>query len=452
MNIMLRMPQNKFVKKVKKKVPWIEHLIENDVDAFEFYMGKERKRGYNELCIICRGTKKLCGKEKCPVVIKFYSYIKRKRIIEKTEFHGITPPEVFIGRFNYPNVRVGPLTSPLFIKYLPMEYWIEKYEDIEEFIDERLNYIRSFSECNINVNKNRGKIIEQIQEIVLSSKSAYADVELLKKPKLTSYMLDLNTQPFGPCAPIKRINVYGTRSDKFLEKVSYDSDLKAKEAIIELYKNKVLVSKIQQLLSAGLLGLRHQRRLVPTRWSITAVDSIISAYLRDNYIKNFPLINEFRIFEYSVLDNKFVVIMIPDAWSYEFIEAWFPGTPWNISKTEIAICGDYETFRGRWNYAVIGGCYYACRLAVTEYLFKERRQARVIVLRESYPGYILPIGVWLVREAVRRALRRSFIKFDNMKEVLEHLRSTLKISLETWIQVSELIKDYLSQTKLYNFF
>jgi hypothetical protein len=39
-------------------------------------------------------------------------------------------------------------------------------------------------------------------------------------------------------------------------------------------------------------------------------------------------------------------------------------------------------------------------LAVGELLEKERRQAAVVVLREAHPGYIMPVGVWQVREIV----------------------------------------------------
>jgi len=39
-------------------------------------------------------------------------------------------------------------------------------------------------------------------------------------------------------------------------------------------------------------------------------------------------------------------------------------------------------------------------LAVCDQLVKERRQATVIVLREARPGYIMPVGVWQVREVM----------------------------------------------------
>jgi hypothetical protein len=51
--------------------------------------------------------------------------------------------------------------------------------------------------------------------------------------------------------------------------------------------------------------------------------------------------------------------MSPEEWSYELVEAWFPGTTWNPSGQHVGICSDWEPYEGRSSYASIGGCYYA---------------------------------------------------------------------------------------------
>ena len=50
--------------------------------------------------------------------------------------------------------------------------------------------------------------------------------------------------------------------------------------------------------------------------------------------------------------------MIPAQWSYESMEAWYPGTVWNPAGTNISIFSDWEGNNGRTTYAAIGGCYY----------------------------------------------------------------------------------------------
>jgi hypothetical protein len=169
-------------------------------------------------------------------------------------------------------------------------------------------------------------------------------------------------------------------------------------------------------------------------------------------VKRFPSINEYLLYEETHLDNRFLIIMMPDAWSYECIEAWYPGTIWNPTSRNILMFGDAEPYAGRTTYASIGGCYYAARLAVNEKLLEERRQARVVILREAHPGYIMPVGVWNVRESVRAALKNPPTKYDTLGDILHAVEKKLAIPLEIWKKNSTLLKDSLQQKKITDFF
>jgi len=162
-------------------------------------------------------------------------------------------------------------------------------------------------------------------------------------------------------------------------------------------------------------------------------------------------IDEFRVYETVRLDNRWIILMMPTEWSYELIEAWYPDTLWNPNRSTIEIFGDYELHDGRTTYARIGGCYYAARLAVNELLTKEGRQAGVVVLREAHPGYILPVGVWNVREHVREALRRPPVVYDSLGAALGHVERLMDIPLKRWIAVSGVLKDRLYQRRLEDF-
>jgi len=444
----------KFVKKVKRKIPWLEHVVDDIKVATELNItpSKVHYQG-NIQCILCRGAKLLCGKTSCPILAKFFSYIKHKKSLEKNEISGSSPPEVFVGRIGYPYVRIGPLTPPYRgdTRLLALtEYWLEVYKSINEIIDARIQLVRGTFKSHVMKLSSSNRLLELTQELVLSKHPADIEMKLTKRPSTLS-LFDGELQPMGPSAPLDSLRVEYKSTDKAIEKVVYDEDLNAKEALLTLYNSGVKISKIQQVFSVGLLGVKRRRKLVPTRWSITAIDSIISTILRDNVVKQYKPVNEYRVYKFTILGNRFVVIMFPEKWSFEFIEAWYPGTPWNPSSREISICGDYELYKGRTSYASIGGCYYASRLAVAEYLAKEGKQAKVLVLRESYPEYILPLGVWLVREAVRKTLRTGYRKFDDLREVMEYLSTILKVKVEDWIKVSELLSSSLKQVKLEDF-
>ncbi|MEM2119198.1 MAG: hypothetical protein QW840_03625, partial [Candidatus Bathyarchaeia archaeon] len=99
-----------------------------------------------------------------------------------------------------------------------------------------------------------------------------------------------------------------------------------------------------------------------------------------------------------------------------------------------------------------GGCYYSARLAVCEQLVREKRQAAVIVLREAHPGYVMPVGVWQVRENVRNAMRQKPLLFNTLNEALNTVGSRFKIPLARWILQSRLLKEALFQKRLTDFF
>ena len=247
------------------------------------------------------------------------------------------------------------------------------------------------------------------------------------------------------------MNLSNSKWDQHIQKAYFDDDLHASDAVTTLFQKGTLVTKIQRSFSVGAFGMKKQRRLVPTRWSITAVDSIISKNMMEK-IKTFPEINEYRIYESRYLDNIFEILMIPREWSYEAMEAWYPGTVWNQNSNNIVLFGDAEGYDGRTTYASIGGCYYAARLAGGELLTKERRQATAIVLREAHPGYIMPVGVWQVRENVRNALRQKPIKYNTMNEALGRIASQFQIPLKEWIEKSVMLRDALFQKKLTDYF
>jgi hypothetical protein len=215
----------------------------------------------------------------------------------------------------------------------------------------------------------------------------------------------------------------------------------------ELYQRGVKVSRIQRAFSVGTLGRRGRRRLVPTRWSITAVDDLLSKQnVRE--VRMLPELAEIRVHRLTALDNRWLIVLLPGIWRYESIESWYPSTFWNPSPTEIIMMGDHEGHDGRTTYASIGGCYYAARLATSEALLRLGRQAGVVVLREVHPGEILPLGVWNVREHVRAALLEPPLRLNSMAELSGVIRSTFAIPLQRWLLQSAVLHEARTQRKL----
>jgi hypothetical protein len=384
-------------------------------------------------------------------MVKVNLYLKSVPLLGSEDIDGASPPSVFIGRIGYPNVYVGPLVPPIHedtrLFDLP-EQWFGK--SIDEIVGFRSLLVRGKHRVHVQQFTEAGKIMERTRDLALADASVDLELNLTKKPR-GSITLDDDVQPFGPSAPIRDMHVGNSRFNQHVEKAFYDTDLKATQAVRELYSRGVLVSQIQKAFSVGAFGVEKNRRLVPTRWSITAVDDIIGKSLAAQ-VKTFPEINEYRVYESVYLDNVFEILMLPAAWSYESMEAWYPGTTWNPNGANVIIYSDAEGNNGRTTYAQIGGCYYSARLATCEQLIKEHRQATVIVLREARPGYIMPMGVWQVRENVRNAMRQKPQKFNTLAESLRYASGKLEIPMQQWIVQGKLLRQALFQKRISDFF
>ena len=232
-----------------------------------------------------------------------------------------------------------------------------------------------------------------------------------------------------------------------MKKVDYligDGDNKAINSIVELHKSNVPISNINKILSAGLLGLKTQRKLVPTRWSITAVDDTISKDLLKK-IRFYKEINEILVFTSEYNGNHYEILLIPGNFSFEVIEA-------EIKFNGVKFWQDYEGFQGRKNYADgVVGAYYTNRLALTEYLERIQRQSTAIFFREIN-NYYAPLGVGILRETCRDAFSKTPEKFNNLEEAFSSIQSRLKLDVNIFREKSFLLKEYGKQKKLIEWF
>ncbi len=417
---------------------------------FEEILSSDDIRAKSSRCVYCKGSKMLCGKSRCSVLARYFSAVRTKERIDRLDIDGNSPPSVFVGRMGYPKVAIGPMIPPIHgdtsLLDTP-ERWVGL--SIDDIIGFRSNMVRGMHWVDVGDVASSNKLVSRTRELALARRPPEVDAEFRKKPvgRLT---VDDDVQPFGPSAPLEKFDISNCRFDNRLEKASSDTDLLARDAIVSLYDSGSLVSQIQRAFSVGAFGLEKRRRFVPTRWSITAVDSQLGMHLLDS-TKTYPFINEYRVYETHSLDNRWAVLMTPSSWKYELIEAWYPNTVWNPYNDRIAIMSDHEFFDGRKTYASIGGCYYAARLAVNELLSRERRQAGVCIMREAHPGYILPVGVWNVRENVRSALSSPPKRFPTLRGALTHVSAIMDIPMSRWIKSSAVLKDSLYQRRIEDF-
>jgi len=364
---------------------------------------------------------------------------KYGNLFSSDSISGTSPPSVFVGSYNYPKVFVGPMVPPIHGDTSLLdspEKW--KGKSLEEIVNFRLNLVRGIQK--VSIDQTEGRYIENLQEVTMSSKPTDSDL-IFQKSTSPKISLDGESAPFGPIGEIKSAKFSSTSSVKSIEKTFYDTDLKAQDAVLNLYNSGIEISKIQKCFSIGMLG--QKRKLVPTKWSITATDDIISKSLSDEVLE-YSLIDSCRVFSYSHLGNYFSIVLFPHRWIYEMIEAWY-------SNGVLGFGSDYEDARGIDHPPAIAGAYFAAKLGVLEYLSEKKIQAGVIILREIRPEYAIPVGVWQVREGIREAMRQIPTISDNFEHALSLASDKMSISKSEWLSHGNILK-LMKQKTISDFF
>ncbi len=397
-------------------------------------------------------------------VQKAYLNIPRPKSknVKSDEFFSNSPPSVFVGsKLKYPSVNVGILAPPEHVEdveiYDSHNRWVQEKIPINEILKYRGNLINSRFQSNVHCARGNigGKFFDVAQELGMAKKSVDVEFQLNKKIKL-KLDFDKVAKPIGGKAYLKDVNITeNVKIYKPIDKVFCDTDLKASDALKYLYSKNIGDQSLSQLFSLGTMGLGKNRRLVSTRWSITAVDDIIGKNLIKE-LKEYDSISDYSLFYGNFLGNYYLVFLFPDVFSYELFEMYLPGCSWNPTN-EITVSTDYENYYGRKDYADnCAGGYYAARLPLLEYLKNLKKQSSCLVLRFETPDYWASLGVFVVREAMKKTMNSHRMNFDNMEKMIDFGKNIIKTELnfnaDLILSKSKLLRSLKAQTKLTKFF
>ncbi len=359
-----------------------------------------------------------------------FEWVKSRKWLDKPQrkigesVFGPTPPNVFVGEYNYPNVFAGPLVS---LEEKPIDSPVDLYGlNYDAIIQSRISLVRGMERRNVKAP------FEKAFEIATSINQP--DIETtFKKPIEFSLTFSSLHQPSGPSGEIKKFEIAGNPviPAKIDEIVA--EKLKVREALPELME-EFDYHYIQKILTAGVLG--EERKLVPTKWGITATDRMVADEFLKEVKQNSHIVQP-TIYSNNYLFNHFEILLLPGAWEFEQFESWEPD---NDQQQGTDISHEYEPYWGRSDYAKTeGGGYYAGRHGVAEALNILRKQARCVIFREVNENYTIPVGVFEVRENVRNAFRKQPTKCTTLNEALEILKTRLKQPMHKYLKQSRIL-------------
>ncbi len=372
--------------------------------------------------------------------------------LQKQDFFGPSPPNLFVGHYGWPSVNWGPMVSlSEGIPDNPKDWygW-----DFDQIVRARSMQVRGQAKGGVGAAsfpKSPGmgreaampRMLADAQEAAMSFSPVDLEMHFSKAPKLAVEFHSIH-QPMGPSAPMDKLTL--AENSKIPKKVDelVGEGAKAHTAMVELAGAGFDEHYLTRLLTAGVLGRKQGRKLVPTRWGITAVDDTL-AKLHMGKIREMKQGSGFLLYFNEYLANRFSVLLMPGAWEYEGFEAWC-GPMKCSGATQVpghsfAISEEYEPYEGRTDYAQKqGGGYYAARLGVAEALAEKiKTQYRALVIREIMPEYDLPVGVWQIRQQLREAFKKPPQKFGTLAEALSALSSQLKLPLAEYRKQSRLL-------------
>ncbi len=392
------------------------------------------------------GHRALCGIRPCPLLMRAKAMARIDDAFTGRELVGASPPSVFVGDSGYPKVLAGPLIPPLRVDEAPLmerpDLWLNR--TIDEILALRFSLVRTKKMIPVDSAADPGRELAETQTLALSESAISSEATLLKRPSFNTVFSN-TTLPIGPSAPLETFRLEDNpKVPKIVDKVTSDTDLKAVGGVMDLFDDGIRQEHITRLLSVGILGQKRRRRLVPTKWSITAVDDIVGRRLHKQVTRN-RAINDYYVSIDQALGNTVALLFYPSGWQFEALESWLGGL-------NPSIINDYEYGKGRKDYAkYVVGAYYATRLPALEYLVSIRKQSGVIVFMEIDPQQWVPLGVWRFREIAKRALTSGVKKFQSMDEATAEIGKHLRNPLHNWLTKSQLYNDFLSQTKLTDF-
>lgn len=369
----------------------------------------------------------------------FYEEIKKyqKQLKPTNEIEGYASGTI-VGEKSYPNVKTHSISN-----FSPNNSFFKTADivkkDYSQIIKLKAKNILGSTDKSY-IKKTNTRVNQELKDIYKSKKAIEFSSKFENELKFDKILVSKVSGIVGSKNELIELHAnQNTQTSKQIEKYT-QTDIKSKQAIISLYEKGVNEHQIINLLALGSFGVEINKKLVPTKWAISAYDQTIEKYLHKKII-NYKLIENFEIYKIEDKGNNFVIILLPHEFSCEIIEQFdntlerdFVGFN-NILKKD-----EPET----------AGGFYATKLSIQENLQKRKRQASFISIR-IIKDYDMPLGVVFVRECVREAMKNKLFQTSKFDELEEYLKNKFN-NHYNYFKISKVLQEISKQKKLRQFF
>jgi len=387
-------------------------------------------------------NKKFINRTKQEFFKQIKAYQKTLKPTKEIEGFGSAP---IVGEKNYPFLQIHNSSN---------ENKNNSYLNSNKIVKQGYKHIFELKAKNIlgstqntYIKNTTNRINNEIIDIYKSKKAIEFNSKFEKELKFDKILTNKMSGIMGSKNELESLQATeNTKTSKQIEKYS-SNDAKAKEAIIKLYERGKNEQQIIHLLSLGVFGVNINKKLVPSRWAITAYDKTIEHYLYKKITK-YPIINEFEVYYYKNKSDTHVNILLPDHYTGTHTENWSDSysDEWDGFNTDYFNHVNKIPTPDPLN----SGGYYATKVALNEHLNSRKKQASAIMVR-VIRNYDVPLGVVFVRECVRESFKNRIFKTNSFKELEKYIKINFPIHYKHFIE-SKVLQEQRKQTKLNQFF
>jgi hypothetical protein len=300
---------------------------------------------------------------------------------------------------------------------------------------------------NTHIRHTTDRINNEIIDIYKSKKAIEFNSTFEKELKFDKVLTNKIAGIMGSKNELEQLQATeNTTTSKQIEKYS-TNDAKAKEACIKLYEQGKNEQQIIHLLALGVFGVNINKKLVPSKWAITAYDKMIEEHLHKQILKYKP-INQYEVYYYQNKSDTHVNILLPDHYTGTHTEDWANSysDEWNGFNTD----SFNNVNKLPTPEALNAGGYYATKIALNEHLQNRKKQASAIMIRRIR-DYDVPLGVVFVRECVRESFKNQVFKTSSFEELNEFIKTKYPDHHKHFLN-SKVLSEQKKQTKLNKFF
>ncbi len=337
-----------------------------------------------------------------------------------------SPPGIVVEPLKYPIVRASVLASTQASEFISIYDHPDSWRglDSDAILKMRKCLFRFGAQVDAKT-MEPSPLVDTLQTVALSVNPLALHFEVSDIPQKDLVPLG-GLLPTGPAVDARNATILNEpETSRVAEKIT-EQDIPAAEAIWKLLDYEYTLDQVARLMSVGLLGMKDNRRLIPTKSAYKAtIDAFVNRAIME--LIDRPLTSKFTLSTAELHGDVFTIFAQPGMPRVDYLR---------VQRTELGIERGFS-FEGIKNVSLDPKTSVFAdnaRFAVYHDFVQRRRGCQITVFHMSRNQRSEMLGPWRVRAGVKGALESDMLELDSRENALAVLQSLLSPNLAVWTQ------------------